>query len=208
VSDINSFLAAIEAEPTDDALWLVFADWLEEHGEPSASDLRDNVEKRSWRFAHWSYSYKLDARSRQLLACDCLERALPCFERCYPNDRALRRFLEFTRHPIKGNQSRKLHARVVRSLETAARDMDGDKSRYFLAHNTALLARDLVKNPDDCCWWSVSVVALSRSQEQASGPTTIEDYGPVYQAAVVVESRWLLARSLRYWLKRSASEQE
>lgn len=33
-SDFLAFVASIESEPADEGLWLVFADWLNEHDEP------------------------------------------------------------------------------------------------------------------------------------------------------------------------------
>jgi len=39
MTDATAFLAAIHAAPEDDAARLVFADWLDEHGEPGRADL-------------------------------------------------------------------------------------------------------------------------------------------------------------------------
>jgi uncharacterized protein (TIGR02996 family) len=35
--DNEAFLRAIRADPADDAPWLIYADWLEEHGDPRAA---------------------------------------------------------------------------------------------------------------------------------------------------------------------------
>jgi uncharacterized protein (TIGR02996 family) len=37
------FLNALTAQPADDATWLVYADWLEERGDPRADFLRSAV---------------------------------------------------------------------------------------------------------------------------------------------------------------------
>ena len=38
MTDRDAFLAAIAADPLDDGLRAIFADWLEEHGDMAESD--------------------------------------------------------------------------------------------------------------------------------------------------------------------------
>jgi uncharacterized protein (TIGR02996 family) len=97
VSDLNSFLTAIEAEPLDDTLWRVFADWLEERGDSMADLMRSTIERQNWQEGYDRVSRKLSFRSLQLLACDSVEPLLPVFERRYPEDRAPRRLVETLR---------------------------------------------------------------------------------------------------------------
>src|SRR5262245_29752123 len=42
---LRGFLAAIRAEPEEDAPRLVFADWLDEHGDPRAEMIRLSVRR-------------------------------------------------------------------------------------------------------------------------------------------------------------------
>ena len=48
MSDQERLLDTIEVEPTDDLLWLVFGDWLEENGDLLASEVRRAVEVGEW----------------------------------------------------------------------------------------------------------------------------------------------------------------
>jgi uncharacterized protein (TIGR02996 family) len=43
VDEHHAFLEALTANPEDDTLWLVFADWLEERGDSRAAFLRLNA---------------------------------------------------------------------------------------------------------------------------------------------------------------------
>jgi uncharacterized protein (TIGR02996 family) len=99
MTDHDAFLAALEANSGDDFAWLVYADWLEEQGEGLAGVLRGAIESGLW--THWTWRQDLfrplDQRRLQLLACDCVERVLPFFERLYPDDRRFREFLEALR---------------------------------------------------------------------------------------------------------------
>jgi uncharacterized protein (TIGR02996 family) len=46
-SDFDAFVKALEKDPADDGLRLIFADWLEENGSPNRAEyLRVNVERR------------------------------------------------------------------------------------------------------------------------------------------------------------------
>ncbi|MBV9126066.1 MAG: TIGR02996 domain-containing protein [Planctomycetes bacterium] len=45
-SEDQGFLAALRAQPTDDTLKLVYADWLEEHGDPRAEFIRLSISLR------------------------------------------------------------------------------------------------------------------------------------------------------------------
>src|SRR5260370_13839087 len=47
MNDEAAFLAAVAAEPADETLKLVFADWLEERGDPRGAWVRDR-ELRPW----------------------------------------------------------------------------------------------------------------------------------------------------------------
>jgi uncharacterized protein (TIGR02996 family) len=44
MTDEAAFLRAIQAAPADDAHWLVYADWLDERGDPRGQFLRDEVQ--------------------------------------------------------------------------------------------------------------------------------------------------------------------
>jgi uncharacterized protein (TIGR02996 family) len=48
VADHTQFLDALAAQPEDDALRLVYADWLEEQGDPRAELLRLEVQRLAW----------------------------------------------------------------------------------------------------------------------------------------------------------------
>ena len=73
MSDLDSFLTAIEADPADDMLWLVFADWLEEQGSPIAGLVRRAIERENWYEGFGLISRTLTFRQLQLLACDAVE---------------------------------------------------------------------------------------------------------------------------------------
>jgi uncharacterized protein (TIGR02996 family) len=48
MGDLESFLAAIRDDPDDDTVRLVFADWLEEHGDPRGEFMRVQCELANW----------------------------------------------------------------------------------------------------------------------------------------------------------------
>ena len=104
VSDLDSFLNAIDADPTDDMLWRVFADWLEERGDPASGPIRQAVEQGDWDGCRDFLFLSLDRPRRLLADCDCVERVLPLFEAVYPEDPSPRRLLETLRR--KGPDAR------------------------------------------------------------------------------------------------------
>jgi uncharacterized protein (TIGR02996 family) len=44
----QGFIDAIRANPNDLTLWLVYADWLEERGDPRAEQIRNEVQSITW----------------------------------------------------------------------------------------------------------------------------------------------------------------
>jgi uncharacterized protein (TIGR02996 family) len=64
MSDREAFVSAIAAAPTDDLPRLVFADWLEEHGEPERAEfIRTQIR---WHHADPEEKKQLDVRARDL----------------------------------------------------------------------------------------------------------------------------------------------
>lgn len=198
MTDHDSFLDAIEDDPGDDARWLVFADWLEERGEPLVQSFRDLAGGEPRRIYLGTYLDALGDRPSQLLACDGVERALPGFEEHYPDDRSLRRLLEIIRHPRKGNRLRVLHSKAIRSRDIARADESRDKERYRFAFWTANLACLLIGHPRYVCEESVAMIALSRCREWYSNPSP--ETRRAHLSALWLEQRWLVARLLRYKL--------
>lgn len=68
----TSLLQALHDDPTDDATWLVLADWLEEHGDPRAELVR--LSQQLHGDLPTSRREKLEARARELLQ----QGVLPC----------------------------------------------------------------------------------------------------------------------------------
>ena len=113
MSDLDSFLNTIEANLGDDALWLVFADWLEEQGDPLAPSVRAGVV--SWvacRHLRGRIFRSLGRRWKRMGACDAVERVLPLFELQYPDDTAPRRLLALAREPRVGSVARGFQAEI------------------------------------------------------------------------------------------------
>lgn len=69
MSDDAAFIAAIRAAPGDDAARLVYADWLEERGDPRADYLRAEVALATSEMTdprHGELLFRLIATARQL----------------------------------------------------------------------------------------------------------------------------------------------
>lgn len=55
----QNFLASIQAAPDDDTLKLVYADWLDEQGDPRGQIIRLSVELPKWaKTRHWKMAGK------------------------------------------------------------------------------------------------------------------------------------------------------
>jgi uncharacterized protein (TIGR02996 family) len=82
VSDRDAFLAAIHDAPEDDAPRLVFADWLDENGEPERAEfIRIQVEMWRERERHEHVTPKLDElflRQKELFICPWADAAKQC----------------------------------------------------------------------------------------------------------------------------------
>jgi uncharacterized protein (TIGR02996 family) len=74
MTDLDGFLNAIKAEPADDGLWLVFADWLEERFDPAASEVRMVVETGGWDHYRNRPLRTLEDCQSQKVASECLLR--------------------------------------------------------------------------------------------------------------------------------------
>jgi uncharacterized protein (TIGR02996 family) len=96
VSDRDAFLAAIHDAPDDDAPRLVFADWLEENGEPERAEfIRVQVEMRRERERHDRITPRLDElflRQKEIfarpwgdVARGCGADAISHYSRGFPN---------------------------------------------------------------------------------------------------------------------------
>lgn len=69
MSDEQSFLAEITANPTDMSLRLVYADWLEEQGDPRAELVRIEVDRGKYSIIEDGYWHRKDRRNELLADC-------------------------------------------------------------------------------------------------------------------------------------------
>ncbi|MEK6236704.1 MAG: TIGR02996 domain-containing protein, partial [Planctomycetales bacterium] len=108
--DEKDFFAEIAAAPDDEAPKLLFADWLEERGDPRADFIRAAVRGAEHLDLRRAMGVKLSIHPEQLIrdaglpsnlrcafAADCAERVLPLFEENFPDDDRLRQAIEAAR---------------------------------------------------------------------------------------------------------------
>jgi uncharacterized protein (TIGR02996 family) len=210
MTDHDAFLAALETNPGDDLAWLVYADWLEEQGEALADVLRKAIRTRRWELCQRRLFRALDRRRRRLLACDCLERVLPIFERRYPDDSRPRQLVETMRTYATGKRV----AAAKAALRDAARaagiveaDSDQDPDQFSAAGYVAMIVNstftlNLAHAYTQAGYaividrfGSAAVVDLINHEIQGKSP---HDDPPESLVAKDAESRWQVARMLRY----------
>ena len=135
----SDFLEAIETNPCDPTPRLIYADWLDDQGDPRGELIRLLVEVERDLDSHplWNkllQSVKkcfgtkeiralielLDERQQRLFACDCAERVLPCFEQAYPNDNRPRAAIVVSRRFANGMATeQELHQAADDAFEAA-----------------------------------------------------------------------------------------
>jgi uncharacterized protein (TIGR02996 family) len=115
-SDRAVFLEAIRADPADATARMVYADWLDEQGDPYGEVVRLLCEVQREAYADTPAWQRLErvvgglrtvieplaVRDRHLLACDYAERVLHVFEHVSPKDRRPRQAVETIRRYALG----------------------------------------------------------------------------------------------------------
>jgi uncharacterized protein (TIGR02996 family) len=194
LTDAEPFLDALEADPADDDGWLVFSDWLEEHGVadlPGA--IREAVDGPAWGRLRLDQFMALNRRDRRSAACDCLERILPLYEAYYPNNLGPRQLVADLR------QGR------TRSLDDfgASRWTDRDllNRRPFVAARG--VAAVIAFYTGGACLSTAFFnapypVVAARFGQDALQHNPQQPYPTVRAAVRDVEYRWQVARVLRY----------
>jgi uncharacterized protein (TIGR02996 family) len=196
VSDLESFLASLEAEPADDALWLVFADWLEERGDPLASAVREAVEVNSWYRLREDLLQQLDRRTLRLVGSELVEKILPLFERRYPDDRSPRVLLESARHPkFKGITA--ATKPVLAAYRRANEDAINEPETYLTACLTILAVYHLNGWPQSVAGRVSETIITDRFGRAAYGKP-IASSKPEWLAARDAEIRRQVAQILRH----------
>ena len=122
----EDFLEIIRAHPNDDLPRQVYADWLDEQGDPRAELIRllGEVKPNEEQYGLWnpfvdsirrcfgsseinSLLKYLDEREQRLFACECAELVLPLFEKIYPKEKRLRNGLDVARAFANGRATPK-----------------------------------------------------------------------------------------------------
>ena len=120
----DDFLSIIRSKPDKITPQLVYADWLDEQGDPRGELIRLLVEVREMLNKHKSWRHfrravaesfgsadpqelidLLDAKQQRLFACDCAESVLPRFEREHPDCDTPRKAIEAVRRYTNGEIS-------------------------------------------------------------------------------------------------------
>jgi len=198
VSDLDSFLNTIEANLGDDALWLVFADWLEEQGDALAPSIRTGV--ASWvacRHLRGRIFRPLGRHWKRMGACDAVERVLPLFELRYPDETAPRRLLALAREPRIGPAARAVQEEIASAWVGAERDVSRIYPRFLAAWMAIHSARSLVDSPAKT-FGSAAFAAVVGQFGAKVGSTPEGEYPPEWTNAFQLEYRWQVARLLRY----------
>jgi uncharacterized protein (TIGR02996 family) len=207
VTDHESFLTAIEAELADDALWLVFADWLEERGDPASEPIREAVERGDWDGCRDSLFRSLDRPRRLLAECDCVERVLPLWEAKFPHDPSPRRLLAAFRREGPDARVKRTRAALDRSCRFANRDWNGEGDEFEAALEAGRAVLDLARFRRGACAAAVyaAVIGVCGSDNSESRTYRIR---PDRVAAQVAETRWQVARILRRRLEMAVGDHD
>jgi uncharacterized protein (TIGR02996 family) len=196
LTDALPFLDALESDPGDDSLWLVFSDWLEEHAVPRLPErVRDAVGSATWGRFRLEEFRALDVPSRRLVACDILERILPIFEARYPDEVGVRHYLDRLRGPTQPSQ----HTHFNSAQHTAYSDSLRDPNRFAAAFDVLGLIADTVSGRS----YHGAILRAHRPViVDRFGPEARYDpnrpYRPEWAVVREVEHRWQVARLLRY----------
>jgi uncharacterized protein (TIGR02996 family) len=174
LSDLDSFLTAIEADPADDMLWLVFADWLEERGSPISGIIRRAIERKNWYEGFGLISRTLGYRGLQLLACDAVEPLLPVLERDHPRLTAPRRLVEAVRDdPNDGRRLRILQTEVSDSIPYGRVTWEGEYPNPWLAWSVACCLEKFYEKPRESCISSARAMAFQK-MDAATLPSRVD----------------------------------
>jgi uncharacterized protein (TIGR02996 family) len=190
-------LLAIESNPTDDLVWLVFADLLEEWGEPLSRVLRETLEDQTWSLCRCHLFLQLDGRQRRLLACDCVERVLPLFEISYPADARPRQLVEALRQAESGPRVEEASAAVSEAIRVAERDARRNPARFLAARKAVQSSGLIDEKPNLACLAAAETQVVHRfGPEVLAAP--LGKFRPEWREACHAEFRWQVARLLRY----------
>ncbi|MCA9070314.1 MAG: TIGR02996 domain-containing protein [Planctomycetaceae bacterium] len=138
----HTFLNAIKAAPQDTTTQLIYADWLDEQGDPRGELIRLHVEVRETvcKHPHWTHflsaienvygtshpsqlPYLLDERQQQLLACQFAESVRHFYEAVYPDDNRIGRAIELVRKAALSKGTRKQFQAAFDAVEAAIRSV-------------------------------------------------------------------------------------
>jgi uncharacterized protein (TIGR02996 family) len=225
VSDLETFLASIEADPADDLLWLVFADWLEEQGSPISGLVRRAIERENWYEGFGLISRTLPFRQLQLLACDAVEPLLSELEQePFPRIQILTRhgksrqtapirLIEAVRNdPTNGRRLARLQTEVSYAIPHGL--WDGFRNPW-LAWSVARCLEKFAEMPRKSCISAARAMAFQKV-DVATLPTRIrhDDLNFVnfttiegHRDAIQDELRRLASRAIgRHFLAKAAEE--
>jgi uncharacterized protein (TIGR02996 family) len=201
VTDLESFLTALEAEPTDDTLWLVFADWLEERGDSTSSEVRKLVEAGGWaRFRKGLLGTFPDDRA-QRIGWECRSRLLPMYEALCPQDTAPRVFIETMIRGMSGKEAMAASVAFHESARLRGREFMSDPSRDSeLAFDVIVTIRALTRQINEVC---TNCAELALRAEPGIVWSRLSTRGQFLRNA---EIRWQVARILRHRFEQEGEQ--
>jgi uncharacterized protein (TIGR02996 family) len=170
--ELRPFLAAILSVPDDQTPRLVFADWLEDRGDPRAREVRKNCETGYVYLRNYTLSGDGvgDAPSVAFLVvqfvpqplaiefgCRCATRALPVFHREWPNDDRPSQLVATVSGWLRGERTKK----QVHQMAQTMGDLTGDAAAEPPAGETWDRDREMQRYQAVCAARSVVNVAIA-----------------------------------------------
>lgn len=208
----DRFLSDIASMPFDPAPRLLYADWLEEHGDSRAEFLRlsPDAEPKAICAAakiEWQDDVSLAIKTCglpknlfPLFAADCAERVLSIFEERYPTDDRPRKAIEAARsrepNPMRAFEA----SEAVRAAEAEPVEARAE-ARAALAAAEAALAAAKGKVGEVEAGVGRSALAAARSAEESAGRSALAaEMWSARKAAKAAEVRWQFFRLGEYKL--------